>query len=79
MSIKHAHLTMSLFDHQQDYQHSQINLHNHQLQQTTSIEWSIGFQSTSMMKHLIFEMIVQQSKVNVFEVVLMETERIVVE
>ena len=66
---------MSLLDHQQDYQHIQINLHTHQLQQTTSIECSIGFESTSMMKHLIFEMIVEQSKVNVFEVVLIENRK----
>ena len=55
--FKLADLTMTLSDHQQDCQDTQINLNNSQLQTNQSIECSIVFQS--MAKHLLFTMIVK--------------------
>ena len=75
LCIKHAYSTMSLFHHQQDCQHTQINLYSAQLQTNQSIEYSIAFQSKSMVKHFLLKMIVKQSKVIVMEVVLIENRK----
>ena len=41
--IKHAQVTMSLFDDQLDAQHIQINQHTAQLQTNQSVQISFGF------------------------------------
>ena len=73
--FRHAHLTMTLFDHQQDCQSTQINLNNYQLKTNQSIECSSACQSTSMAKHWVFAMIIQWRKLHVFEVVLIENRK----